>query len=80
VPSLSWELLEARLLHSGEAMTEDELHSCLKALVVSADGTKSGVDAMDREYTALALADKVLGFDDYDEEQDGEDGSLMTAM
>lgn len=67
-PVLPWELLEARLLHSGEQMSEDELQSCLKALVVSADGGASGAELLDRQYSALSFADKILGFDDYEED------------
>lgn len=62
-PSLRWETLEKRLLHMGEAMDDEELRSCLNALIVADDG---GSVAMDAHYTALSFADKVLGFDDYE--------------
>ncbi|GAB9468584.1 hypothetical protein Gpo141_00005900 [Globisporangium polare] len=62
-PSLRWETLEKRLLHMGEAMSDEELRSCLNALIVADDG---GSVAMDTHYTALSFADKVLGFDDYE--------------
>ncbi|GMF11775.1 unnamed protein product [Phytophthora lilii] len=71
--TLQWEQLEARLLHSGEPMSEEELRSCLAALL--ATGGDGGL-AMDSEYTALSFADKVLGFDDYEHpESEGNDGS-----
>uniref|UniRef100_K3WHW6 Cilia- and flagella-associated protein 251 n=1 Tax=Globisporangium ultimum (strain ATCC 200006 / CBS 805.95 / DAOM BR144) TaxID=431595 RepID=K3WHW6_GLOUD len=65
--SLRWETLERRLLHSGEAMSDEELRSCLNALIVADDG---GRIAMDASYTALSFADKVLGFDDYEAPED----------
>lgn len=61
--TLKWDQLEARLLHSGEPMSEEELRSCLGALL--ATGTEGGL-VMDPQYTALSFADKVLGFDDYE--------------
>ncbi|DAZ98465.1 TPA: hypothetical protein N0F65_001166 [Lagenidium giganteum] len=64
-PSLRWDTLQRRLLSKGERMTEDELRSCLDALVV-ADETKGEDELMDYDYTAVTFADKVLGFDDYD--------------
>ncbi|KAF1330736.1 Wd repeat-containing protein 66, partial [Globisporangium splendens] len=54
--SLRWETLERRLLHSGEAMSDEELRSCLNALIVADEG---GRIAMDASYTALSFADKV---------------------
>lgn len=62
-PSVRWETLEKRLLHMGEAMSDEELRSCLNALIVADDGGSVVVDA---HYTALSFADKVLGFDDYE--------------
>ncbi|KAE8992745.1 Cilia- and flagella-associated protein [Phytophthora rubi] len=61
--TLRWDQLEARLLHSGEPMSDEELRSCLAALL--ATGSDGGL-AMDPQYTALTFADKVLGFDDYE--------------
>ncbi|RLN27044.1 hypothetical protein BBJ28_00008214 [Nothophytophthora sp. Chile5] len=72
MPALRWEQLEARLLHSGEPMSEEELRSCLAALLATG-GDEAGGVAMDARYTALSFADKVLGFDDY-ERPEGEDG------
>ncbi|KAG6619353.1 WD repeat-containing protein 66 [Phytophthora cinnamomi] len=74
--TLRWDQLEARLLHSGEPMSEEELRSCLAALL--ATGSDGGL-AMDPHYTALTFADKVLGFDDYDNpegEGDNETGVM----
>lgn len=70
-PSLTWPMLERRLLHSGEALSAHELRSCLNALIVAPDESRSN-DAvvMDAQYSALSFADKVLGFDDYDEESE----------
>ncbi|TYZ69452.1 hypothetical protein PybrP1_002746 [[Pythium] brassicae (nom. inval.)] len=70
-PALRWDVLEQRLLHTGEAMGEDELRSCLSALVVADDGGSNVL--MDAQYTALSFADKVLGFDDYEAAEDSED-------
>ncbi|KAF1333765.1 hypothetical protein FI667_g2608, partial [Globisporangium splendens] len=68
--SLRWETLERRLLHSGEAMSDEELRSYLNALIVADEG---GRIAMDASYTALSFADKVLGLDDYEApEEDSE--------
>jgi WD40 repeat protein len=64
--TLRWDQLEARLLHSGEPMSEEELRSCLAALLA----TGSDAAAMDPHYTALSIADKVLGFDDYEHPED----------
>ncbi|EGZ30727.1 hypothetical protein PHYSODRAFT_472163 [Phytophthora sojae] len=61
--TLRWDQLEARLLHSGEPMSEEELRSCLAALLATGN---DGALAMDPQYTALTFADKVLGFDDYE--------------
>ncbi|KAG1711729.1 hypothetical protein DVH05_008972 [Phytophthora capsici] len=72
--SLQWGQLEARLLQSGEPMSEEELHSCLAALLATGDG--AGGLSMDPQYTALAFADKVLGFDDYENSEDNENVQL----
>ncbi|ETL81296.1 hypothetical protein L917_18373 [Phytophthora nicotianae] len=68
--SLRWDQIEARLLNSGEPMSEEELRSCLAALL--ATGDENGGLAMDPQYTALSFADKVLGFDDYEQPEEGE--------
>uniref|UniRef100_H3GM44 Cilia- and flagella-associated protein 251 n=1 Tax=Phytophthora ramorum TaxID=164328 RepID=H3GM44_PHYRM len=68
--TLQWDQLEARLLHSGEHMSEEELRSCLAALLV----TGAGGLVMDSQYTALSFADKVLGFDDYEHPEGDEAG------
>lgn len=65
-PSIAWPMLERRLLHSGEPLSADELRSCLNALIVAPGGNEEVL--MDAQYTALSFADKVLGFDDYDED------------
>ncbi|GLD94184.1 hypothetical protein PINS_up002795 [Pythium insidiosum] len=58
----------------GEQMTEDELRSCLEALLVGLndeDGAITGDSpTMDSHYTAVSFAEKVLGFDDYEGEQE----------
>lgn len=77
-PSLRWETLEKRLRHMGEAMSDDELRSCLSALLVTDDSGESSL-AMDTHYTALSFADKVLGFDDYDAESEALDGDAPEA-
>ncbi|TMW56015.1 hypothetical protein Poli38472_008663 [Pythium oligandrum] len=74
-PRLRWDVLQQRLLHMGEQMTEEELRSCLDALLVGeggADEDESAVVAMDSHYTALSFADKVLGFDDYEHQEEPE--------
>ncbi|KAL3674543.1 hypothetical protein V7S43_000491 [Phytophthora oleae] len=68
--TLPWGQLEARLLQSGEPMSEEELHSCLAALLATGDET--GGLSLDPQYTALSFADKVLGFDDYENLEDNE--------
>ncbi|OWZ09885.1 hypothetical protein PHMEG_00017341 [Phytophthora megakarya] len=68
-PTLLWGQLESRLLHSGEPMSEEELRSCLAALL--ATGADDGGLVVDPQYTALSFADNVLCFDDYD--PDGEE-------
>ncbi|KAJ0392559.1 hypothetical protein P43SY_000538 [Pythium insidiosum] len=75
-PSLRWDLLRKRLLHMGEQMTEDELRSCLEALLVGTneedDGAAPSLDSisMSMHYTADGFAEKVLGFDDYVGDED----------
>ncbi|KAG3022000.1 Cilia- and flagella-associated protein [Phytophthora cactorum] len=73
--TLRWDQIEARLLNSGEPMSEEELRSCLAALL--ATGDESGGMAMDPLYTALSFADKVLGFDDYEQPEGSEEGSAV---
>ncbi|KAG6975378.1 hypothetical protein JG688_00002456 [Phytophthora aleatoria] len=73
--TLRWDQIEARLLNSGEPMSEEELRSCLAALL--ATGDESGGMAMDPLYTALSFADKVLGFDDYEQQEGSEEGSAV---
>ncbi|KAG7390472.1 hypothetical protein PHYPSEUDO_007698 [Phytophthora pseudosyringae] len=72
--TLRWDQLEARLLQSGEPLSDEELRSCLAALL--ATGDEAGGLAMDPQYTALSFADKVLGFDDY-ENPEGNDGNSV---
>ncbi|KAI9986538.1 hypothetical protein PInf_025488 [Phytophthora infestans] len=72
--TLRWDQIEARLLNSGESMSEEELRSCLAALL--ATGDENGGLAMDPQYTALSFADKVLGFDDY-EQAEGTEGDTV---
>ncbi|KAG2532767.1 hypothetical protein BBO99_00000301 [Phytophthora kernoviae] len=66
----------ARLLHSGEPMSEEELRSCLAALLATG-GNETGNLVLDSQYSALSFADKVLGFDDY-ENPEGEQTLAMT--
>ncbi|POM69186.1 Microtubule-associated protein [Phytophthora palmivora] len=63
--TLQWGQLESRLLHCGEPMSEEELRSCLTALLATGTDDTEGL-AVDPQYTALSFADKVLGFDDYE--------------
>lgn len=74
-PTVRWDVLEKRLLYSGEAMSADELRSCLSALLVADDDSNSHV-SVDAQYTALSFADKVLGFDDYEAVESGGEAEL----
>ncbi|KAF0684613.1 Aste57867_23417 [Aphanomyces stellatus] len=59
--TLKWTDLKTKLLTMGERMTDDELQSCLHALV----GDDSDLFETTLQFSSLDFADKVLGFEDY---------------
>jgi len=63
---MAWEELSKLLRTEGERMSTEELQRCLGALV--------GDEDLPSHMTALGFADKVLGFEDYAEEQEEEGG------
>ncbi|ETW03271.1 hypothetical protein H310_04779, partial [Aphanomyces invadans] len=70
-PSLKWADLKAKLLTMGEPMSEEELSSCLRALL----GDEADMLETTMSLTSAAFADKVLGFEDY--EKDVEVASVL---
>ena len=66
-PKVLWNDLEELMKSGAEALTEDELHSCLRSLVGEENANISG------HMGPLSFADNVLGFDDYDN-MEGEGG------
>nr|CCA15219.1 conserved hypothetical protein [Albugo laibachii Nc14] len=62
--SISWKVLESKLLQDGDQMKFIELQSCLEALIApDYHGKKANIDS---QVTADTFADKILGFEDYE--------------
>ncbi|RHY53309.1 hypothetical protein DYB26_001921 [Aphanomyces astaci] len=64
-PTLKWADLKAKLLTMGEPMTEDELTSCMHALL----GDEADLVETTISLSSSVFADKVLGFEDYERDE-----------
>ena len=61
--ALSRREIKAKLLTTGDAMPEQELNQCVRALM----GEEVAFDDIPEEVTAKLFAEEILGFEDYDD-------------